>query len=128
MGELEPPKLLLLEGDKKSLIAAASTSTGGGAAAAGTQDAKWRKNFSFKKKFDAKSNENVEEFLRDLDFALTEAQVHNEEQKLHTLLDALGEVTSSDYVLKSEQLKKSCRYIVRSPRMAMNECMGRSMM
>ena len=100
-------RLVSAEGDKKSLLAAATSAAAGGAAAAVSKDVKWRKNFSFKKKFDAKSNENVEEFLRDLDFALTKAQVHNEEQKLHTLLDALGEVTSSDYVMKSEELKMS---------------------
>ena len=117
-------RLVAAEGDKKSLLAAASSSaTAGGAAAAVKREEEWRKGFKFTGKFDAGAKENIEEFLRELDFALKKAQVFNERQRLHTLLDSLGKITSTDYVLKSEELQRdkglslnyeqSCAYLRR---------------
>eukprot|EP01050_Picozoa_sp_SAG11_P013096 SAG11_NODE_1507_length_4776_cov_55.272611_3_plen_383_part_00 len=99
-------RLVATESDKARLFASAGT-TGARNSAQGNLNAeKWRKNFKFSKSFNAGATESVEEFLLELKQAFQRAQVKNEEQRLSTLLGALGDIVASDYARKSERLEK----------------------
>ena len=97
-------RLIATESDKARLFASAGA-TGAGAGAQGNlndeKNNKWRKNFKFNKTFNAGAKESVEEFLLELKQAFQRAQVKNEEQRLSTLLGALGDIVASDYARKT---------------------------
>eukprot|EP01050_Picozoa_sp_SAG11_P012870 SAG11_NODE_1461_length_4868_cov_31.265255_2_plen_444_part_00 len=99
-------RLIAAESDKAGLLAAAGSHGGSKGGQEEDKHNKWRKNFKFNKTFNAGLDENVEEFLLDLKQAFQRAQVKNEEQRLSTLLGALGGIVSSDYARKSEKLEQ----------------------
>eukprot|EP01050_Picozoa_sp_SAG11_P011510 SAG11_NODE_1223_length_5482_cov_6.386773_1_plen_120_part_00 len=91
-------RLIAAESEKAGLLVAAGTPSG---SQKGQDDEKAPGQVAKKKKisktFNAGAKESIEEFLLELKQAFQRAQVKNEEQRLSTLLGALGEIISSDY-------------------------------